>query len=157
MVNGGVRAVTAHRFTNIAPVGSLLKGAVRERRAKPVKMARVRDNAHLDAIRQCPCLNPGCRRDPAGVAAHVRFARADAGKPITGIAVKPDDKWVVPLCPSCHTDSSDAQHNVGEIAFWNRVGIDPLKISLALYDASPNVEAMRSIVFFTHTAASLEN
>ncbi|HWW46273.1 MAG TPA: hypothetical protein VNZ94_00340 [Xanthobacteraceae bacterium] len=145
----------AARFANIAPVGSLLKGATRTKRAKPAKVARVRDNEHLDAIRQCPCINPGCRRDPAGVAAHVRFACAETGKPQTGMQTKPDDAWTLPLCPQCHTDAPDAQHKGAEIAFWNRIGVEPLKACMALYDASPNVEHMRSVVYLFHTMATV--
>lgn len=147
----------AGRVSKIAPVGSLLKGMGRETRSKPVKAkARAHDNAHLEAIRQLPCLNPTCRRDPAGVAAHVRFACAEARKPITGMGIRPDDNYTLPLCQSCHTDAVDAQHKGSEVAFWNRLGIDALKISAALYDASPNVEHMRSIVFVSHTIAAME-
>ncbi|MFA5951529.1 MAG: hypothetical protein WC807_14715 [Hyphomicrobium sp.] len=147
----------AGRVSNVAPVGSLLKGAGRETRSKPVKAkARAHDNAHLEAIRQLPCLNPACRRDPAGVAAHVRFACAEARKPITGMQTKPDDAHTVPLCQACHADAPDAQHKGSEVAFWNRLGVDPLKISAALYDASPNVEHMRSIVFVSHTISAME-
>ena len=147
----------AQRFCNTAPVGSLLKGASRERKTKPAKeKGRVRDNAHLDAVRQLPCVNPQCRRDPAGVAAHVRFACAEAGKANPGMQQKPDDAWTLPLCPQCHTDAPDAQHKGSEIAFYKRIGIDPLKTCIALYDASPNVEAMRAIVFVAHTFAMLE-
>lgn len=147
----------AGRVSKIAPIGSLLKGAGRETRSKPVKAkARAHDNAHLEAIRQLPCLNPACRRDPAGVAAHVRFACAEARKPITGMQTKPDDAWTLPLCQSCHADAPDAQHKGEEIAFYKRIGIDPIKTCLALYDASPNVEAMRAICFVAHTFAMLE-
>lgn len=148
----------AVRFSNVAPVGSLLKSSSpRERRTKPVRQARARDNAHLDAVRQLPCINPACRRDPAGIAAHVRFACAEVGKPQTGMQTKPDDAWTLPLCPTCHTDAPDAQHKGAEIAFWNRIGIDPLKACKALYEVTPNVEAMRSVVFVFHTIATLED
>lgn len=148
----------AGRFANVAPVGSLLKRPPPPKRKPAAKpQARARDNAHLDAIRQLPCINPRCRRDPAGVAAHVRFACSAVGKPQTGMQTKPDDAWTLPLCQSCHTDAPDAQHKGDEIAFWQRLGIDPLKIATALYDASPNVEHMRAVVFTSHTFASLES
>ncbi|MCA1458040.1 hypothetical protein I6F35_33445 [Bradyrhizobium sp. BRP22] len=147
----------AQRIANVAPIGSLLKGGRRETKTKPVKPkhGRARDNAHLEAIRQLPCVNPQCRRDPAGVAAHVRFACAEIGKPNPGMQAKPDDAWTLPLCQSCHQDAPDAQHKGNEIAFYARIGIDPLKTCIALYDASPNVEHMRAIIFTCHTFASL--
>lgn len=147
----------ASRIANHAPIGSLLKGTTRARRTRPAKAARVRDNAHLEAIRQLPCVNPKCRRDPGGIAMHVRFACAAVGKPQTGMQTKPDDAWTLPGCPSCHTDAPDAQHKGSEIAFYNRIGIDPLKTCIALYEASPNVEHMRAIIFVSHTFATLEN
>jgi hypothetical protein len=42
-----------------------------------------------------------------------------------GIAEKPSDRWSNPLCADCHLDAPDAQHKVGERAFWARVGVDP--------------------------------
>lgn len=149
----------AFRVSTVAPVGSLLKRAPREKRTKaaPKKSARVKDNAHLEAIRQLPCINPQCRRDPAGIAAHVRFACVEAGKPITGMQTKPDDAWTLPLCQMCHADAPDAQHKGAEEAFYQRIGIDPLKACKALYAASPNVEHMRAAVFMFHTAAMLDD
>jgi hypothetical protein len=148
----------AQRVSAVAPFGSLLKGNPREKKTKaaPKKSARTRDNAHIDAIQQLPCINPQCRRDPAGVAAHVRFACFEAGKPITGGQVKPDDWWTLPLCPTCHTDGPDAQHKGAEEAFYQRIKVDPLQACKALYDASPNVEHMRATVFLFHTNAMLE-
>lgn len=143
----------ASRLANVAPVGSLLKGDQSKRQPKPQKSARKFDGEHLDAIRQCPCIV--CLKDPAGVAAHVRFASAKDGKPITGIGVKPDDERTVPLCPSCHTDSNDAQHVIGEAKFWARAKIDPIKASIELHKHSPNIEAMRQIVFLFNTASRM--
>lgn len=147
----------AQRLANIAPPGSLLKWASREVRTKPEKKARgrARDNGHLEAIRQLPCINPKCRRDPAGVAAHVRFACAETGKANPGMQAKPDDQFTVPLCTACHTDGPGAQHQGNERAFWERINIDPLKACQALYSASPNVEHMRAVVFTFHTFAML--
>lgn len=148
----------AQRLANIAPPGSLLKGASREVRTKPEKKARGRahDREHLEAIRQLPCINPNCRRDPAGVAAHVRFACAETGKDNPGMQAKPDDHFTVPLCSACHTDGPGAQHQGNERAFWERIKIDPLKACASLAEVSPNVEAMRAVVFVFHTFATLE-
>lgn len=150
----------ASRIANIAPVGSLLKqGASREIRTKPQKKqrGRVLDRAHLEAVRQLPCINPKCRRDPAGVAMHVRFSCADVSKTNPGMQAKPDDFWTLPGCPSCHTDAADAQHKGNEEVFYQRIGVDPMKACQALYSASPNVEHMRAVVFTFHTLAMLED
>lgn len=126
-----------------APFGSLLKSAEPKRKRKPVKSARDRDDAHLAAVRRLPCLR--CDNDPAGVAAHVRLAEAP-WKPITGIGIKPDDKWTVPLCDDCHTRDRDSQHNVGEPVFWARLLLNPLKIAADLYAVSPDVAKMRDVI-----------
>lgn len=145
------------RVTPVAPVGSLLKGAAPSHKSKGAKpAARKHDRDHLEALRQLPCINPGCRLDPAGVAAHVRFACAEAGKPQTGMQTKPDDAWTLPLCQSCHADAPDAQHRGAELAFYKRIKVDPIQACTALYKASPNVEHMRAVVFLFHTNATLE-
>lgn len=57
----------------------------------------------------------------------------EIGKRPAGIGEKPSDRWAVPLCADCHLNAPDAQHNVGEPAFWKRVGIDPFDLSAKLY------------------------
>lgn len=128
-----------------APFGSLLKqpGASKKRKAKSTRSARDLDDAHLAAVRRCPCLS--CDNDPAGEAAHVRMSAP--GKPVTGIGVKPHDRYTLPLCSTCHTRSPEAQHNVGEVAFWSDLGIDPLVICERLYAVSPDVPKMREVIF----------
>ncbi len=129
---------------NISPraaYGSLLKSE-RPAKHKPHRPARDKDDKHLAAVRQCMCLS--CGKDPAGVAAHVRMSAP--GKPITGIGIKPDDKYTLPLCPTCHTDSPEAQHEVGEVHFYRKLGIDALVVCARLYAVSPDVEAMRAVI-----------
>ena len=126
-----------------APYGSLLKQFGEPKKRKPVKVARDRDDKHLAAVRKCPCLS--CDQDPAGEAAHVRMSAP--GKTITGIGIKPDDKYSLPLCHGCHVANPTAQHNVGEIPFWGALGLDPLVICERLYAVSPDIEAMRDVIF----------
>lgn len=65
--------------------------------------------------------------------AHVRFADLTVGKPFTGGATKPDDKYTVPLCCGCHS----RQHAWGdERGWWLKYEIDPIKLALALYCVS---------------------
>lgn len=69
------------------------------------------------------------------------------GKPVTGIGIKPDDKYTLPLCSDCHTRQPHAQHNVGEVKFWADLGLDPLVICERLYTASPDISRMRDVIF----------
>lgn len=129
----------AFRCRPVSAPGALFKQPqpVRRKKLDMGRKPRERDEAHLEAIRQCPCVV--CGIDPAGEAAHVRITRQ--GKPIAGIGNKPDDQWVTPLCHADHME----QHSVGELSFWHDVGIDPLKLAAKLHEVSPNVEVMRSI------------
>lgn len=112
----------------------------RQRRPRDLR-ARLEDADHLRLIRALPCLISGYT--PAGQAAHIRYANAQFGKEITGIGVKPDDKWTVPLCAWEHTESSGAQHRFGEEAWWIDRGIDPLQVASNLYACSLALRAMR--------------
>lgn len=95
-----------------------------------MRTARRHDPSHLDFIRQLPCLVTG---DNTSVeAAHIRMADPRIAKPITGIGVKPDDRFVVPLSGRMHRE----QHEIGERKFWEARGIDPVLIALALFSVS---------------------
>lgn len=93
------------------------------------KRPRAEDGKHLAWTRTLPCLVTGLRPvDPA----HIRYGDMKYGKRETGKSEKPDDKWVVPLHRSIHTD----QHAAGERAWWAEKKIDPLPIALALWGCS---------------------
>jgi hypothetical protein len=104
---------------------------------------RERDERHLRAIRQCPCV---LCKGPAE-AAHVRYGDPERGKRSVGIGERPSDCWVCPLCPQHHRLANDSQHATGdERAWWEARGIDPLALAARLYAVSPDVEAMTRIV-----------
>jgi hypothetical protein len=98
------------------------------------------DEPYVSMIRWLPCVV--CGHYPHSEAelcdaAHVRYGDAHACKPITGIAIRPDDKWVVPLCADrprsgrkgCHM----RQHSLGdERAWWESKRIDPIRLCLDL-------------------------
>ncbi len=84
---------------------------------------------HLDLIRQVPCILTG---RPAEVA-HIRYADPAHGKGITGMGRKPEDKWVVPLCPELHRLLKGCQHDSAEREWWAQFGIDPCAVALRLY------------------------
>jgi hypothetical protein len=91
---------------------------------------RLRSEKYLDFIRSLPCCV--CHNDIETEACHVRFGDPGVGKPITGMGIKPDDAgWTVPMCGGHHRD----QHSMGERIFWDRQGLNPLLIGLALFRA----------------------
>jgi len=95
--------------------------------AKGQKRPAVKDGAHLKWLHELPCIVTGKRPVDA---AHVSYADPAYGKRERGKSEKTDDRWAVPLCREQH----DRQHHMGdERAYWRSVGIDPLKVALALY------------------------
>ena len=113
---------------------------------------RVRESEHLAFIRTLPCLVCGARNCHA---AHIRTAAPRYGKRATGIAEKPDDAWVTPLCPAHHTTGPEAQHASDEMGFWRKHGIDPFATSLALWRVSGDEEAAELIIRETRESALL--
>jgi hypothetical protein len=107
-----------------------------------MRTARRHDENHLQFIRGLPCIR--CLNDTATEAAHLRRADARIAKPITGIGIKPDDRFVLPLCGKDHR----RQHAIGEKNFW--VNCDPELWALALYSISGDQETGEKIV---HAAA----
>lgn len=103
---------------------------------------RVKSPKHLDWIRSLPCTV--CENPHETEAAHVRMSEASVGKPITGIGIKPDDSWVTPLCGVCHRQ----QHEEDERRFWFRYGINPIRLALALWQASGDYE--RGLIILKH-------
>lgn len=96
---------------------------------------RIKDNIHLDYIRQLPCLI--CGNNTQTEAAHIRMSDPSIAKKESGIGHKPHDMFTVPLCNLHHREQHD---NGNEKKWWNSKGIDPVKISLALYAESGDHE-----------------
>ena len=120
------------RCAPIAAPGELFK---RPRADKPQQRERKQTGAgHTILIRQLPCLK--CGVEPCGEAAHVKRGLGHFRAP----------NRVVPLCRGCHLTDPDAQHRVGEEAFWSALGIDPLVVAKRLWEASGDVVRMRAIV-----------
>lgn len=68
-------------------------------------------------------------------AAHVRYSCEAVGKPITGMGIRPDDKWALPLC---HKHHIHGQHLNGERIWWAEQGIDPIQLCLRLRECYEN-------------------
>lgn len=95
------------------------------------RQPRIEDAAWLAIVRKMPCLI--CQR-PGSDPAHLRSAAPQYGKRQTGMAEKPDDCWVLPLCRTHH----DEQHRTNELRWWASKGIpDPFAVAMALYAARP--------------------
>jgi len=101
---------------------------------------RAKHNGHLVWVSQLPCTV--CGNSIETEAAHIRFAEPKAAKSITGIGIKPDDEFVLPLCSYHHHE----QHSMGEKRFWAQHYIDPIFVSLALWRVSGNHEAGCQII-----------
>lgn len=69
---------------------------------------------YLAWIRSLPCAS--CGQDPAGEAAHTG---SDGG-----MSMKASDYSAVPLCPNCHSMSSDSYHVLGRDDFERRHSLD---------------------------------
>jgi len=82
---------------------------------------RVRDREHVKSVTKQPCLI--CGRRPAD-AHHLRFVQSPA------LGRKVSDEFTVPLCRGHHREV----HRCGdELAWWNKVGIDPTVSARALW------------------------
>jgi hypothetical protein len=103
---------------------------------------RLIDKKHKGLIAQLPCVV--CHSVPVHVA-HIRYASAEDGADITGAGRKPDDWRVLPLCPRHHLHGPEAQHSMGERAFWRGHGINPFDLARSLY-ASGDVYEMEQMV-----------
>jgi hypothetical protein len=109
-----------------------------KRRTKPTG----KSSTHLDNLRRLPCLLSG---GPAEVA-HLRFADAAHNKPLTGVGIKPEDRWAVPLSPLLHRLSTESQHSMNEREFWKQFGVDPLKVAALLWEHRHNPLTMSRII-----------
>lgn len=109
----------------------LFSPGIRSRSFRPEgqgqRQPRERDNAHLAYVRRLPCA--ACGKPGPCDAAHLRSGSIQHGKRPTGMAEKPSDRWVTPLCRPCHTQ----QHSGNELAFWSALGIDPFALCIRLY------------------------
>src|ERR1700678_1726046 len=101
---------------------------------------RQKNKSHCDFIRSLPCLI--CQDNTATECAHIRMADPRIAKPITGIGIRPDDRFTTPLCHRHHHQ----QHLLNEKEWWDDCGIDPVLIALALYSVSGDYNAGIEII-----------
>ena len=92
-----------------------------------------RDVQHLAFIRTLPCI--ACVNPAPSECAHIRTGTDG------GAGFKPSDRYTVPLCAWCHRLAQRSQHNIGELAFWSALKIDPLNVALRLWTVSGDLVA----------------
>lgn len=90
------------------------------------RQPRERDEKYLDYIRGLPCCI--CGEDTTVEAMHIRTGALEYGKPHTGMAQKPDDKWALPGCNRHHAE----QHTMNEMEFWAKYNINPFILAMTL-------------------------
>lgn len=101
-----------------------------------------KDRRHLAFIAGLTCCV--CGTSPVECA-HVRFGDHVSGK-MQALAKKPSDHWVVPMCPSCHRNGPQAQHSQNERKFWEKHGINPIRLAAMLVAISGDLEQAERIV-----------
>lgn len=109
---------------------------------------RMKDPKHLRFVGTCPCAI--CKDDTSTEAAHVRFGYRPIAKPITGMGIKPDDCYTVPLCGKHHRE----QHQGDEKQFWLRYGVmagEVIQMALALFAHTGDYE--RGLEIISRSAA----
>lgn len=131
------------RIVRATAPGALLKRLASP--AQPRKQDSALDPDYLALVRQCPCLK--CGMEPAE-AAHVRMSAGSLGK-FNAMGKKPSDAHALPLCSGCHRNDPDSQHRIGEVAFWNGLGLNPLLVADRLYAQRGDLVAMRAVIFIT--------
>lgn len=88
---------------------------------------RLHDEKYLRWLRRRPC--EACGKPAPCDAAHIKSANLALEKPFSG-AMKPDDKWALSLCRSCHI----RQHAHGDEQGWFAAqSVEPFKTCTRLY------------------------
>lgn len=96
------------------------------------KVKPVQDADYLAWLHELPCCISGRRPVEA---AHVSFANLRAGATGRGMSQKASDRFALPLHADLHRILPEAQHNHNEQEWWDKRGIDPHYLALALYGA----------------------
>jgi hypothetical protein len=131
------------RITPPAAPGAMLKSGFGPI-ARPRLVETERDEAYLKLVRQCPCLR--CGLDPCGEAHHVLMSSGAHNKH-RAKGKLPADCWALPFDRACHQNDRDSIHRIGEIAFFQFLGIAPLLVCERLYAKRGDLVAMRAVIF----------
>lgn len=104
------------------------------------------ERPYLGWIKGLPCVACAVRGrvNIQSEAAHCKLAIAAHGWREAGVQEKSDDRRALPLCPEDHR-GQNGEHSVGQRAFWDRLGICPGCLAMALasaYDAQESGSAV---------------
>lgn len=126
---------TRRELADIARRRHVKEARQKAKAARPVSpkssRGRERNNAYLAWLRRQPCV----ARHMGGCvgpieAAHIRSPSLRHDKPLTGLGVKPDDRWCVGACNAHHRQ----QHSMNEMAWWRSIGLDPFTTAEGLFN-----------------------
>lgn len=92
-------------------------------KAKPVK-----DKSYLEFLHELPCVITGQTEVQA---AHLSTEAREWGHTGRGKGQKASDRWCLPLSATAHHEQHHGKG--GEMAFWDRHGINPHALACALY------------------------
>ena len=107
------------------------------------KTPRVRDPHYLEWLHDQPCVKcevDGTPQTTRTEAAHCKLAIASKGWRGWGLSEKSDDNKALPLCSHHHRTGRDAEHNIGQRQFWDRIGVCPADLCEALVESYQNDE-----------------
>ncbi|WP_050424654.1 ERF family protein [Bradyrhizobium tropiciagri] len=105
----------------VAPLPAAPEAAL----AHPKELPRKRSKGHLLFVREQPCLV--CQQSPCD-AHHLKFAQPRA------LSRKVSDEYTVPLCRAHH---HELHRHGNERAWWANLQIEPSRVALDLWTASP--------------------
>lgn len=97
--------------------------------------SRIRSASHLQYVRSFVCCIMDRHECEGRIEAHHVRSGTDGGA-----SIKPSDEYAVPLCSVAHR----TLHDVGEITFQARFGVDLLAVSAKLWRTSPARKRMEA-------------
>jgi hypothetical protein len=109
---------------------------------KPVRQKRekISDTTHESFARSLGCVV--CGDITSTEVAHVSYPDPRFAKYGRAYGRKEESVWVIPLCGQHHRK----QHSMGERAFWQGEGIDPVRVAAALYIRTGDAQSAAEIL-----------
>ena len=132
-------ATQIRRETVIGNFKSTTSKRLAEKRKDTREEREGNDNAHLAALRKCPCVVT--LKMPAGEVHHLKQGTGERGA-----GMRSSDMWGVPLSHDAHMEL-ERLGSRNETKWFKDNGIaSPIDLAAALWGASPNVAVMTKII-----------
>lgn len=112
---------------------------MKAKRAETREEREGNDDAHLAALRKCPCVVT--LKVPAGEVHHLKFGTGERG-----MGMRSSDRWGVPMSRVPHEELERAGSRNEPRWFAERGIENPLDLAAALWKASPDVAMMTKII-----------